>query len=345
MLWFKYKWLLIFSHGLCVKIIRGGQAIKTLSNEIEGFLSGTTTIAKGKMILSRITELINTLESVVFSASALLYREEKDLIEFSEKVEDAMQGLLKRYEKDKRSYIKSSRMLKSKMAEFKEHSKKLPKKLEREVDEGKQAVERNKALKEKASSLFEQIILLITGIEKRIYASRLEAKAQKRETFNMYKVQETIIIRSNFRLGELIGRRGGIEAGALEKKIDELIETAEEKLKRLRKGGRYAESALDEEGAEIHELVKYSKMEAKDVCEVIHFVILASQRVKGWLRIMNSRIAENSQLSLLRREWGKAGEKFEELKSSIFQQMKRLDNEFGIKDIPVGLLEDLKKSI
>ncbi len=345
MLWFKYKWLLIFSHGLCVKIIRGGQSIKTLSNEIEGFLGETTTIAKGKMILSRIIKIIDTLEAVVFSASALLYREEKDLINFSKKVEDSIQGLLDKCEKDKKRYQKSLKMLKSKMAEFREHSKKLSKKLEKRVEREKEDVEVDKRLKENASSLFEQIILLIKTIERKIYTSRLEAKAQERGTFNMYKVQETIIIRSNFRLGELIGRRGGIEVGALGKKIDELIEIAEKKLKRLKEGGTYAESTLDEENAEIHELVKDSIMEARDLCEVIHFVILASQRVKGWLRIINNRMTENTQLKLLRKEFTEAFAKFEELKKDIFTQVKRLDNEFGIKDIPTGLLKDLKKPI
>lgn len=337
MLWFKYKWLLIFSHGLCVKIIRAGQSIKILNNEIKGLLGRTMNMARGRMVLNRIMQLITTLESVIFSASALLYREEKDLIEFSEKVEDVVKKLLKKCKHDKRRYQADEKILRLKMEELKKHKRHLPRKLEKKVRKEKEGVDRNEVLKAKALSLLEQMIDTIKNIESRIYASRLEAKAQKRGTLNIYRVQETVIIRSNFRLGELIGRKGGIEAGALDKRIDDTIEIAKRQLKRFKYG--------EIEESEIKKLGEYARMEAKDLNDVIHFAILASQRVKGWLRVMNTRIAENPQLSSLRGEWIKAGKRFEELKGDIFTQVKRLDNELGISDIPINLLNELKKSV
>ena len=56
-------------------------------------------------------------------------------------------------------------------------------------------------------------------------------------------------------------------------------------------------------------------------------------------------ISEDDKLRSLRNEELKTEKRFEGLKEEIFTQVKRLDNEFGIKDIPIRLLNELKKAV
>ncbi|MBW2975020.1 hypothetical protein KY366_04855 [Candidatus Woesearchaeota archaeon] len=342
MLWFKYKWQLIFSHGLCVKILRGGESVKNLTGEIKGYLNAEMDETRARIVLDKIMQMIETLEGIVFSSSTLLYREEKDLIGFSNNVKASVKKMLHRCGQDKKRYNYHAKKLKLKMKELEKHKKHLPKELENKVKGEKDAVGRDERLKAKAVSILEELVNLVRDIEGKIYNSRLEAKAQKRDILNMNKVRETINIRSNFRLGELISRKGGIEAGALKKRIDGLMSSAKKKIKRLNEGGKYAESALYEEGSEIHKMVEYCRMEAKDVCEAISFVILVSGRVKNWLAAMRKKIIDDPKLRKASGEFKKALKRFGDLKEGIFVQVKRLDNEYGMKDVPLNLLNELK---
>ncbi len=342
MLWFKYKWLMIFSHGLCVKIIRGGQAIKALSVDIKKRFNDPMNGKNVGVILNRIELIIINIEGIIFSASALLYREEKSLLQFTKKVDLAVQHLVKRCGKDKKRFNKDSNRLQEKMEEFNKHKKKLPKKLQGAVRHEKGVVSQDLKAQEKAVLVLEQLVELIKSIEAKIYHTRLEAKAQERETFNFHKVKETIIIRSNYRLGELIGREGGIEAGLLDKRAHAFMERAHGKFKNLSKGGEYAEHLLADMNSEIHQLVGDSKMEAKDASDAIHFSILVMQRVKEYMGHIRHVIISDNLLKRYLGELNRIAESFEELKGEIFTQVKRLDNEFGIKNIPKKGLRALK---
>ena len=82
MLWFRYRWIPVFSRGLCIKIVRGGDEVKRLSSEIDALFRSPLSIPAGRNIIGKIMKLVNVLDYMVFSVGALLFREEKDLIKF-----------------------------------------------------------------------------------------------------------------------------------------------------------------------------------------------------------------------------------------------------------------------
>ena len=116
MLWFKYRWVMTFTHGLCVKIVRGGEAIKQLSSDIDKVYSDNMSATQCKTVLRKTAKLIGVLDSVAFSASALLYREEKDLIKFARKARGTFDHLVKQLGRDKKRYGKDESRLKRELA-------------------------------------------------------------------------------------------------------------------------------------------------------------------------------------------------------------------------------------
>jgi len=113
MLWFKFRWILTFSHGLCVKIIRGGNEVKELTQEVDRLFKRPMRPLVVKGILGRLFKMVDIMDDIIFSASALLYREEKDLIEFSDRAQIAAERLIERLGREKGKYKKDIRKLKS----------------------------------------------------------------------------------------------------------------------------------------------------------------------------------------------------------------------------------------
>lgn len=317
MLWFRYRWILTFSHGLCVKIIRGSDAVKLLSEEVDFLFSRPMNLVVGKGISKRLLRLIDILDDAIFSASVLLYREEKDLIKFSERVEDSAQRLINKVKKERGVYERDLRKLEGMMEELKKKKQKLPKKLQRNVQMEKGIVIEDEERKKEVISLLHEVTSFIEEMDGKIHDIHLGAKAQRRGTFNIYKLKENIIIRSNFRLGELTGRKG-VEAGALIKKIRKKLHHFSRIVGRSRK--------LDH--SQVSELLKYCRMEADDLKRVFLFVIQLSERVGERLNRLGVIISKDSKLKLLIEEYSIARKRLNILRKDIETQYKRLDNEF-----------------
>ena len=179
---------------------------------------------------------------------------------------------------------------------------------------------RDEQKRKEYAELLHELTSFIERLDFRIHDMHLESKAQRRRTFNTYRIKENIIIRSNFRLGELTGRRG-IEAGALVKGIRRKLH----RFSRAVKGGK----RLDIN--QVKMLLKYCRMEAKDLENVFLFVIHISERVEQSLNRIKAVIASDAKLRGLTADYFIVRKRLDILRKDIQTQHRRLDNQFKKK--------------
>ncbi|MBW2989974.1 hypothetical protein KY358_06695 [Candidatus Woesearchaeota archaeon] len=331
MLWFKYRWVITFSHGLCVKIVRGGDHIKELEDRFRG-LSGMPSSAK--VISARLDVLlkfIGVLEDIIFSASALIYREEKSLIEFTERVDSAAERLVKRLKGEKKNYAKDAKKLEGMVKKLKEKRKNLPRRMEKKLKKEKEIMEDEEKKRRDYAYMLQEVTSLIEELDYKIIRDmELEAKAQKRRTWNTYRIKENIIIRSNFRLGELAGRKG-VESDVLMKKTR----------KKLDHFSRIVKRNKQLEVSQVKNLLKYCKVEAEDLEKVFQFAIQVSERVEERLKKIRMMI-RTYRLAGLTKEYFTVQKRLNILRSDIKTQCMRLDNEFKKSKI-ISLKEGAKR--
>lgn len=306
MLWFRYRWVLTFSRGLCIKIIRAGDSVKRLSNEIDYMFKRPQNIYVVRGILQRIVKLIDILDDLIFSASALLYREEKDLIRFSKRVESTAARLIGRLKGEKGKLNKDLLKLKGKKKE-----------LSRKLKVRKQTIEKDEKKKKEIVGLLHEVTSFIEEMDHKIHNMHLEAKSQASKTFNIHKLRENVIIRSNFRLGELTGRKG-IEAGILVKRIRKKLKYFGSKIK---KGKNLNEK-------DVRDLLKYCRMETDDLKRVFMFSIQLAERVSERLQRVGKIISTEPKLRSLVTSQFIAKKRLNILRRDIVTQHRRLDNEF-----------------
>ena len=317
MLWFRYRWILTSSHGLCVKIIRGSEAVKILILEVDSLFARPINLVVLKAILNRILRLINILDDIIFSASALLYREEKGLIKFSKRVEEAVKRLVVRLMRDKARYERDAMKLERIMKELKEKKQRLPRGFEANVQKEKRNVTEEEERKNEVVALLNNITSFIEELDGKIHDTNLEAKAQKRKTFNTYMLKENIIIRSNYRLGKVTKKRG-IEASALIKRIRNKLEYFSKIVGKNRK--------LDIN--QVSELLKYCRIEAQDLENIFLFIIQLSERIESRLYRVRGMILKDVKLRPLSGEYNQTKGRLDILRKDIEKQQRRLDNEF-----------------
>ncbi|MBU0627880.1 MAG: hypothetical protein KKC75_01715 [Nanoarchaeota archaeon] len=317
MLWFRYRWRLTFSHGLCIRLVRGGEAIKALSENLDRLDGMPISHSVGKAILSKLMELLNILDDVVFSASALLYREEKGLIKFSGNVEATAQRLIARLKRDNLGYARDARKLESMLARLKEKKTPEPIKFKVKVEEDKARIASEEARKKEVVLLLHDITGFIEDMDHKIEDIHLGAKAQKRGVLNSYMLRENIIIRSNFRLGRKT-KAQGIESWQLLKGIN----------KKLSYFGRIVKRGKKLDESDVKDLLRYCRMESNDLSNVFTFVFQLINRAKGMLITVGEKIEKNPLLRGLNGDYGAVKERLIKLREEIEVQQKRLHNEF-----------------
>ncbi len=339
MFWFRYRWVLIFSHGLCVKIIRASARVQELSNQVDS-LSSTKPMNWAIGILNRISELTNILDDIVFSVSALLYREERDLIKFSKRIKRGAEKLIERLKKERRKYQKDiyqMRKLKI-LINQNEQLKKAAEKADRE----KEKIAEDEQRRTELVGLFHKVTNFIQHLDDDIHKVHLESKAQERGVLNKYLLKEQVIIRSNYRLGKLTRRRA-IELGAV-------IKNSREKLKKFQKivGKKKRLNAH-----EITKVLECLKVEAEDLESIFVFAVQISERVEKRLKELGLKIQEESKLykegrlerkdlklQSLIGEFNETEKKLKDLRGDILTQYKRLDNE-----VKKATIQNLSQSV
>lgn len=328
MLWFRYRWVLTFSHGLCVKIIRGSAKINQLDRVLNSLDDDNITKTKGRQILAISEAKIGILDDVLFSSAALLYREESKLIGFGKWVNKAAGKLIRKLEKEKGKYGANLEKLKKARANVNKKRRNNTKRLERKTAKDKTKVEEDEKAKEEILAALHELTGFIEELDYDVHDLHLDAKAINREALNVYKIKENVIIRSNFRISELMGREG-IELGALENRIPD-------KLKALKE--HFKDGECDEKGMKA--LLKECRMEAEDLEHVFDFVRDLTTRTAGKVSSFKKRIGTKLQDPELksvkvRKELESLDEGCDEVKKKIGNfrkriqsQYRKLDNEF-----------------
>jgi len=307
---------------LCVKILRGGEAIKALDVGMIGPLKklreGTISVLECRRLLRMIRYLIDVLDGIIFSASALLYREEKALEGFMDNVEKTTDRLIKRLGRDKKKYGGCVRALRKMKNGVKSRKKYL--RLGEKAEKAKKTVSLEEIRKKEVVSLLHRLTAVLENIDVRVNKIYKAGKAQRRETLNVYTARESITLRSNYRFGELTGR-DAIEVSGLSKNIKALIGGLEKKLRKITD----TKGKLNRQ--ETEKLVKECRIEAKDLEEIIAFVIDIKKRVKKWLEEVRKKILGDSKFWSLRSELREAQRRFNVLTEDIETQHRRLRNE------------------
>ncbi len=330
MLFFRYRWVLTFSHGLCVKIIRNSAAIKRLELEIKQLMGYQKSERVIRLLLDKLSRTIALLDDIIFSASALLYREEKSLVRFSRRVEDAARRIIERARREKGKYEREIKRLEDSLRGLKEKKQTLRSQKRMKKEEAR-AIEEEKR-KNEILALLHKITTIIEDLDKRLHDIYLEAKAQRRRIFNTYIIKESIIIRSNFRLGELIGRKG-IEVGSLIRRIGN-------KLKYFsRVVGRKKKLNI----SEVNRLMEHCILEARDLEDIFMFVVQCAERIEERLDEIGALLKRDAKLGNLSRDYGLVRDRLNSLRREIEVQYMRLDNEFKKGFINRGVAKEMKK--
>ena len=320
MLWFRYKWELTRSRGLCVKIIRGGADIQSTELELRQLWNMPMSAGVGRAIINNLSDMIKGIEGMIFSADALLYREEKDLIRFCRRVESATERLTARLLRAKRRYMRDAQRLSNRLRESQMKKRKLPISLGKIVQQEQQSIAKDEQRKKELLGLLSKLTSFIRVLDKKIDDTYLDAKAQNRSTLNLYLIKEEVTIRSNIRLGKL-SRRKAIKAGSSIKEIR----------KRLRRFGAIVSAGERLDPRRVDNLLEYCRMEASDLNTIFLFVIQVSRRIGGRLNSIGKIIFSNPRLKPLNEEYAKARERLNQLRRDIDTQQKRLHNEFKNK--------------
>jgi len=319
---FRYRLRFRFSRSFCVRMIQLGDKIKVLSLELRYLFGRPTNLSVERATLHRILKLIEVLDEIVFSAGALLYREEKKLIGFLDKIVDSVDELTGELRKKRGKYSREVKELERMSKQLKEKKGKLSKSKQRKLKKENVILLEDEKIKDELTSLLNKVRSFLLSMDVKIHDMHKEAKAQRRKTLNLYIVRERIPMRSGFRLGELIGRKA-IEVGSLLKRI-------KSKLKYFKKIiGKKNE--LNREDCEL--LVKYCSMEAYDLKSIFLWVIQESEKAEGMLGSIGQNIFKDLKLRPLIKEYNRAKARLEILRKDIQTQYRRLDNEFKKHDI------------
>ena len=317
MLWFRYRWIPVFSRGLCIKIVRGGDEVKRLSSEIDALFRSPLSIPAGRNIIGKIMKLVNVLDYMVFSVGALLFREEKDLIKFSKRVEDAAEIWIDRVRRENAGYKKHADKVEKMVRELKAKKQNIPFRLEKGLQQEKAAVVEDDKRKKEVLALLQKIISFIKDADSKIYDIRLEAKAQKRGVANIYTLEEGITVRSMFRLGRVTKGRG-IEVSSLIKKL-------RQKLKHF---SRIVGTKKEINSSEVEQLLKYCKIELNDLRGLFLFVMQTTRKAEAKLNILGRAALNNPKMALLNNDIYAARRRIGVLRGDIEKQYIRLSNEF-----------------
>ena len=313
---FRYKWNPKFSEIFCNNIVRGAVGIRKLEEELPS-VSEEMTEKEGSLYLNHIGLMLDFLDLVVFSASSLLYREERTLMAFGKKVQGACAWLLKRVEKDKRNLSKDGAKLEKLLAKVKARKAKV-KRLGR-------AVKKDEALLGKDSKRYDAYLATlaetvehIEKVAEKIHGLDNVGKAQKRDVLSPAYIKERMSVRTNYGLVTLI-RREAIE-------VDQAVKGIARKAKALRKI-LSKKGKLD--GEDENQLFKLVEIEAKD----IELIFEHSLTVKGRLHSHLSRFAQKALTLGLGARYQKVRKHYHELTDEIRTQQKRMSNEFESIDI------------
>jgi len=321
MLWWRY-WRWELSRSFCVKIIRLGNQIKRLSLEIRSLFKRSMNLVVGKGILDRIVVLIEDMDEVIFSAGALLFREEKKLISFLEKVSREVEKLKSELRKKKGKYAKEVKELERISRELKVKKSKLSKSRKRKLEKKNIVVLEDEKIKDSLTALLNKLKNFLIGMEAKLHNLHLEAKAQRRKTLNVYRIRENFPMRSGYRLGELVGRRG-IEVGSLLKSI-------QSKVKHFK---RIVRKRKEINKSQVEELIKHCSLEADDLRNIFMWILQESEKVEEQLRRLGRIILSEPGLRPLTGRYNRANSRLNLLRSDIQTQYRRLDNEFKKKRI------------
>ena len=269
-----------------------------------------------------------------------MYREEKDLIKFSDRVKRGAERLIDKLRKEKRGYGEDVYKLK-KLRLLKERNEQLEKVAEK-ANREEETIAEEEQRRTELVGLFHKVTNFIQHLDDDIHKIHLESKAQDRGVLNRYLLKEQVIIRSNYRLGKLTRRR------AIE--LDMVIKNSREKLKRFQKivGKKKRLNAY-----EITDVLKCLKVEAEDLETIFIFAVQISERVEKRLKELGLRIREESKLyeggrlekkdirlQPLIEEYKTIEKKLIELRGDIETQYKRLDNE-----VKKATIQNLNQSV
>jgi hypothetical protein len=315
MLWFKYRWILTFSHGLCVKILRGGARIRVISEHIRPM--SPTNAKNSQEILGGLMQWINILDDIIFSVSALMYRLEKDLIEFNERAEDAAKRMIERLKREGKRYNKDIKKLERLKGELERKRRQLPR-LQKNIEHEQAEMEKDKKKKNDYLTLLHELTNFIEDLDHEIHYMHLEAKAQRRGTLNTIRLREHVIMRSDYWLSELIGRKGGIESDALLKVIHENLKQFDRIVKK--------EKRININ--QVKELLKHCRLEEKDLRKVFLYILQEAERVSEKLKQVETAIGKDGKLKPIVKQYFDVKKRLNVLRSDIQKQNRRLDNEF-----------------
>ena len=264
--------------------------------------------------------MIKSIDGMIFSADALLYREEKDLIRFCRRVESAIERLTARLSRAKGRYMRDAQRLSNRLRELQGKKGKLPTALGKIAQQEQQSIGRDEQRKKELLGLLRKLTAFVKVLDNKIEDTYLDAKAQNRSTLNLSLIREEVAIRGNVRLGKLT-RRKAIKTGSSIKEIR----------KRLRHFGAIVSAGERLDPRRVDNLLTYCRMEASDLNTIFLFVIQVSRRVGGRLNSIGKIIFSNPSLKPLNEEYAKVRERLNQLRRDIDTQQKRLHNEFKKK--------------
>lgn len=332
MMWFRYRWVPVFTRGLCVRIVRGGDDIKELSSEINELFKQPLSIAIGNGITSKLTEIVDTLDDMVFAVGALLFRQEKDLIRFCRRVEDAAEMLTAKAREKKEEYKNYAENIENTIKKLKEKKQPIPFELGKELEGRKAALAEDDKRKKEAIALLQKLIGFIKEADSKITDMRLEAKAQKRGIANIYTLEENAAFRSIFRLGKVTKGRGIRISSAI---------------KGIRNKIDYFSSIVGTKheigSKEIEQLIEYCRMELNDLRHLFLFVMQTARKAEIRLNLVERVVLANPKMAQLKENVDSAKGRLGTLRGDIETQYKRLSNEFKKGNFSVSA--DLQREI
>lgn len=307
---FEYKWVPASSRGLCIKVVRESEKVKSLSLETNRLFGMPIDGNIGKGILNHISALIDSVRGIIFSSSSLMYRLEKELIKFGREVERAAHGLIIEVRREKEVQERLEQQTKQKKGD-KKHQIDSERGLE-----GKRGLTELESRKRGILAALREVSGFIRELDRKIEDMRLEGRSQNREIVNPYMIRE-VTIRSDYRLGKVIKRRG-IQFAILIKAIKRRMKYLES----LVKGGERIRKE------DVIELIKYCRKEANDLGDVFIYAIQLSKKLESRLKYLGVIISRNRNLNLLANDYNSTRKRLDELKGDIEVQQKRLSNEF-----------------
>ena len=333
---FRYRFRWEPSRSFCVIIIQSGNRIKELSLSIRGNLGKTPDLFVGRDILRETLEFIEELDKVIFSAGSLLYREEKKMIGFLDKVSSEIKKKKRELGKHRGKYNMLLKKLESMNKKLDQKKAKLIEISRRKAEKEGKIIFEDEKTKGELIGFLSKLKTLIFEIDRKINDVNLGAKAQARGTLNIHTARENMAFRSSIRLGELIGRKG-IEIGALLKDIDGKLKV----FKRILRKGKTPISSEEEK------LVRECSLEANDLKNIFEWVLQESKKAESYLIRLKRNIPQDSNISKnpkLNHMYTIVKSRLSLLRRDIETQFRRLNNEVNKKKLISPRIEqEIKK--